>query len=138
MTTYDVQWGGNKRAAVTTVDELDQVIAEIEQQRGAGDTPFHVSIGVEDKDADPFEQGGLDVGIGHPDRAFAFWAGEGPGGYGQETGVPPTPEIIAFDLAGEWTQYYAEETQINAETAKVAAREYIATGRRPTCLEWTA
>ena len=131
-----MQWGGGRTAIVDTAEDLDQVLADIEHQRGAGGAPFQVSIAAADPDADPFDQETLQVGIGHPTHAFAFWSGEGDGGYAREPGFQPLPDSIAFDLGGQWTEYHPDETQVSAGLAKTAAREFVRTGARPRCVEW--
>jgi hypothetical protein len=135
MTTFELQWGGNNRALIKTVQELDNNVRDIEGQRGDGDAPFQIVIVVADDSIDPVGQEFLAIGVGHPERAFAFWAGEG-GGWGRESGVSPLTDEVPFDYCGQWTEFHPEQTCVMPETAKVAAREYIATGRRPTGLTW--
>jgi hypothetical protein len=138
MTTYSVEWGGNEPAIIGAVEELDELLEELADSTGDEGAPYAVSIAAvtADEAEHPFGPEGLQVGVGHPARAFVFWAGDDSSGYGHESGVASYSEGIGFDLGGQWTEYHPDETRVTAETAKAAAREYVTTGERPTCLEW--
>jgi hypothetical protein len=133
--TYELQWGASNRATISTAQEFDDIARGVETQRGHGDAPFQIVIVPTDRNTNQARRGFLAIGVGNPDRAFAFWAGEG-GGWGRESAVAPLTEELAFDYCGEWTQFYPDQTCVMPETAKAAAREYITTGRRPTGLTW--
>jgi len=110
-----------------TVAELDQVLDRISRDAEADKAPVVVDIFPTDGSA------GLQIGVGHPQRSFVFHVSYG---FGTDPTVAPWPQTIEFDYAGEPTDYQPEETRVAPGAARAAAREYITTRQRPTCLEW--
>jgi hypothetical protein len=80
----------------------------------------------------------LEIGVGHPERSFVVWLGPG-GGLGVEPAAPPWPEdapAIGFDYGGDAVFINADRGRVTPAAAREAAREFVRTGRRPTCIEW--
>jgi hypothetical protein len=80
----------------------------------------------------------LQIGVGHPHRAFALWLAP-DGGIGVDPGAEPWPdgaEDIAFDYGGDAVFVGADRGRVRPGAARAAAREFVTTGRRPTCLTW--
>ncbi|MBT8228366.1 MAG: hypothetical protein HKP61_18215 [Dactylosporangium sp.] len=89
------------------------------------------------EDAEFDELPGLEVGVGHPDRAFVhFTTADGLGsGHGAEPGAEPWPNTLAWDYSGQRTDYDPVKTRVTPAAARQAARQYVTTGQRPTCVE---
>ena len=135
MTTFEVQWDNGRRAvSVETVEGLDAVLDEIEQQRGPGGHAFVVDItNGEYRGKNPI---GLHMSVGHSLRARVFWIGPGDGiGYEPEV-TPWDGEPIAFDYGHLPTEEEPECLRVTPAKAREAAREFVATGQRPACLSW--
>lgn len=136
--TFEVWAGGVMRRIVASGAEVDTVLADISVLRGDDDAPFMVTILPIVPGADIDEISGLEVAVGHPERSVVHWTavtGHGSG-YGVEPGVPPWPEIIAFDYGNQISCYLPDQTRVTAQTGRLAARQYVTTGERPTCLQW--
>jgi hypothetical protein len=58
--------------------------------------------------------------------------------YARQPDLPPWNEPIGFDVYGNWHEHKPEETRVTPGLALEAAREYLRTGQRPTCVEWNA
>jgi hypothetical protein len=138
--TYVVTWSRDKRQPVASVAQLDAVLDEIASRSG------RYSVGIyrpEDLDnpVPPWEEpphGALELGVGDPDRSFVVFVGAG-GGVGTDPGMPPWPDgapDIAFDYGGDPVFCGPDRARVRPETARQAAREFVATGQRPTCLAW--
>jgi hypothetical protein len=129
--THTVSWGldeqtdDTNQAQVSNASELDRLLDTIEALRGDNGTPFAVTITA---DNDPDAHKAIQLGAGHPHRAFLLLYGE-PGGYAYQTDLPPWPEPIGFDLNGEATDYKPARTRITPETMRAAVHEYITTGQ---------
>jgi hypothetical protein len=136
---YDVWYGRHGREPVSSVTELDAVLDVVQRQRGDGGAPYAVTIVPAVEDAEFDELPGLQIGIGNDERAFVFFStADGHGtGYGFEPGTQEWSTILAWDYSGQWTDYEPAKTRITPATAREAARQYIATGRRPTCVQWS-
>jgi hypothetical protein len=122
---------------VQTVEELDTVLDRIERQRGTDGLPFVVDI-TDDREFVGFPVG-LHMSIGGQHRAKVFWNGTpaGGSGIGVEPGVSPWDgEPIAFDYGGMPTEETPDTLRVTPKAARQAAREFIETGQRPTCLTW--
>jgi Immunity protein Imm1 len=137
--TYLVGWGrddtqpsGQHETVVHDADELDAVLDRIER---AG-IPQLVDISPsDDAHAIPY---GLQIGVGTTDRSFAIYIGQPAGGVGYDPDLPPAPGSICFDAGGEPTDYPPGKLRLTPHQVRQAAREYVATGQRPTNLSWRA
>lgn len=138
MTSFLVEWGTDEANVerVATVDEFDAVLDRIEGLRDPGGLPFKVDISAEAAE-DAWPPQGMQVGLGHPRRARLTWFGEPASGDGYEPDVPPGDgERIDFSYGGIPTEENPAGVRVTPQTAREAAREYIRTGRRPTCVSW--
>lgn len=130
--TWIIEWGRDpqtSRVHTTTVagpDDLAVVLDDIE----AVGVPTAVSIYRDDDD------NGLQIGLGHPTHAWALII-EPRGGYASEPDVPEPNTSVEYDYNGEPTTY-RRQLRITPATARQLAREYVATGRRPTAVSWDA
>ncbi len=98
--------------------------------------PCGVAYGVQVHNSDA--SGSVMVGIGH-ERSFVDWLdNSGARESGSDPDVPAWPEPIGFDLYGNWHEYEPDDTRVSSDTARQAAREYVATGARPPCVGWQA
>lgn len=123
MTDVLVEWGRGHRAAVTTPAELDAVLDDVERQRGDFDTPYSVLIHRED-DANT----ALQIGIGHPERAFLLRL-ETDGDYVVDETLVELDEELAWDYGGVATEYPPEWTRVTPAAAREAARMYVRTAQ---------
>jgi len=140
VTTYSVSWGYDPHMtrSVQSAEELDAVLDEaVEAQDEDG---LHYVIDIVDPDTKHGEFDlplGLHMGVG-PKRAKVFWTGPGEN-IGYEPGVPPvTTDLPEFNYGGLPTEESPETVRVTPAVAREAAREFVTTGQRPTCLEWTA
>ena len=131
--TYLVTWGSDGERTVSTAEELSTVLDEVAPRRGKHGAPYLVGVYLDDGEEFP---PGVEVGLGHPDRAFVFNLGPG-GGYGYEPGLDAWPEDIVFDVGGQTADYHPDQTRLTPQAARQAALEYVRTGQRPTCVEWS-
>jgi hypothetical protein len=87
-------------------------------------------------------EGGLQLGLGHPHRAFVVWldaiaTGGGSGGsYGIDDNLEAWPEPIGFDCGLEVVEFKPAWTRVTPRQAMEAAREYMLTGVKPTFLRF--
>ncbi|MEV6596112.1 Imm1 family immunity protein [Actinoplanes sp. NPDC051346] len=135
MVTFKVQWdNGKKIIPVENVDQLDAALDRVAQERGPKGRVFVVDItNGEDFDAIPI---GLHMTVGHPVRNKVIWIGPGDG-IGCEPDVEPWHgEEIVFDYGHLPTEEPPEYLRVSPEKAREAAREFIRTNMRPTCLLW--
>jgi hypothetical protein len=141
--SYVVSWDGpseeepgrGNEVPVSTVDELDAVLDRVAAQATAEDLPYAVQV------HRPGRHGAVMFGIGHSVRSFLDWLDRGqPHGtadrYAVEPGVSAASEPVAFDFYGDWTEMPPERTRVTPLAARDAAREFVRTGGRPTCVEW--
>lgn len=135
--TYLIGWGrddsqptGQNEVAITTPEELDSVLDEIE----ATGRPYLVDITPADDDHDvPY---GLQIGVGPTPRSFAIYIGEPAGGIGYDLHLPAIDTSIVFDAGGEPTPYDPQRLRLTPDQARTAAREYVRTRQRPTYINW--
>ena len=127
--TYMVTWSPDRTREVTDVDGLEAVLDEITGQQ------HRLVVGVyQQRDG---RWVGMDIGVGHPERSFVFFNAR-DGGYGVESDLPEWDGDIVFDFGGQGTDYHPEETRVSAATAVQAARQWVMTGQRPTCVSFDA
>jgi hypothetical protein len=139
MERYTVAWGydeaadtGQLTAEVSTVDELDAVLDRVVTE--AGNRPQLLDIYPSDWSG--LVPPGLQLGLGHPERATMVYADSEGSTYALDPALPEWPESISFDYGGQWTELDPKRTRVTQSTARQATREFIETGQRPTCLEW--
>ena len=136
MTTFDVTWGGDATGGaekVTTVEDLDRVLDSITVTPGT--LPFSVAIIVPDVSRYPVT---LEIGVGHPERSFAYYIGPGDddAAWAFQPDLAPV-EGILIDYAGQATEVWPERSRVSIHAARDAARRFVATGgRRPDNLAW--
>jgi hypothetical protein len=137
---YLVLWGSDKEYQVSSVAELDEFLDQVTK---LGE-PYVVGVYPPDyrnSDTSPWDDppaGGLELGVGHPERSFLFWHGEG-GGWGHEPDLPPLADHeadIEFRHFNEVMYCGGERGRVRPATARQAARQYVETGQRPTAVEW--
>jgi hypothetical protein len=138
--SYVVTWGRGGRRSVSTVAELDAALDE------ATDPGVPRVVGIYppehfDGAASPWDEPlppALQIGVGHPDRAFVLWLAP-DGGVGVDPDVEPWPDgaaDIAFDYGGDPIFVGADRGRVGPASARAAAREFVASGNRPTCVGW--
>jgi hypothetical protein len=131
---FTLYWSLDKTARITTVEDLDIALTLVARSRRRAGGPYVIDLlpaGTRD--------GGLQLGIGHPERGFVLDlhpSGGGPGGYAVEPGVPAWPEPITFDCGREMVEFKPEWTRVTARAVIDAARCYVRTGAPPTSLRF--
>jgi immunity protein Imm1 of predicted polymorphic toxin system len=140
VTSFLVVWGSQDpsgdTAHVATVDELDQVLDRVGELRSQDGLPFLVSISPSEPGPDS-SASGLQVGFGHPGRGRLLYVGSPGGGLGYDPDLPAwAGEELSWDFGGVPTEDDAGTLRVTPEQARRAAREYVATGTRPTCVRW--
>jgi hypothetical protein len=135
---YVVLWDTGMKRMVADSDELVAALEGIEAQTVCG-LAYAVTIMPECAEAlSPFDDdfpGGLQIGVGHPERSFVYWLGDG-GGTAVEPGLPSGPDGVRFDYGGQPIFPAPEELRVRAVTAREMAREYVQTGQRPEGVGW--
>lgn len=123
--TFLVEWGLNSdtddvhERSITTEAELRNLLDEIERNA----TPTVVTIYPENEEHD-----GLQIGVGHPDRAFVFRV-TAHGGYDTQPNLGEWPARITFDYNGEPTDYAPADTRMTPDAARRAAYDYVRTAQ---------
>jgi len=120
---FTLHWGLRNSARIHCVDDLDTllaVLATVPGQHGAAHAVDLLPAGAVD--------GGLQIGIGHPHRAFVYDL-DGAG-YSIDAELDPWPEPIAFDCGYDVLDFKPAWTRVSPTTAVTAAREYVRTGGR--------
>ena len=125
-------WWGSKSREITDAGTAESVIGEAADRLFAdGVRGIAVRIG----DGEP-ERAPLRIYI---DRAAGRAAVSWQGAPGIESGVEADQPLIAEDdPAMPPVTIPAERARVRPGTAIRAAREYVETGQRPTCLDWHA
>jgi len=121
---FTVYWGLDSAARVGSVEELDTLLGRLARACRRR-TPYAVDLLPADA-----RDGGLQLGVGHPERSFVLSL-DRPGGYAVEPGVRPWPESIAFDCGYEVVEFKPEWTRVSARGAVDAACRFVRTGLRP-------
>jgi hypothetical protein len=125
---FTAYWGRDNSARICGQAELRELLMFLRAVPGRGGAPHAVDLlpaGV--------DEGGLQFGIGHPERAFVL-ALDGAGGYAVQPQLAPWPEPIAFDCGNEIVDFKPAWTRVTPEDAIRAAQEYVRTGLRPDWL----
>ncbi|NJC74139.1 hypothetical protein HC031_31160 [Planosporangium thailandense] len=135
---YTLHWGPDNARRITTVAELEGLLSFLATVRGRDGAPYGVDLLPAGATG-----GGLQLGIGHPHRAFVVWldavGGVGPGAggsYGIDDDLEAWPEPIGFDCGAEVVDFKPAWTRVTPRQALEAAREYMMTGARPTILRF--
>jgi len=130
-------WTGHTRTVATTA-EVNAALDEVTAQ-ASGALPLAVTVlPTGSEHLSPFDDDFpdcLEVGLGHPDRAFVRWIGDS-GGYGYEPDLEPGPAGLRFDYGGQPIHPEPHELRVNPLLARQAVEEFITTGKRPTHLHW--
>jgi hypothetical protein len=130
---YRVGWGGRTGTAeVYTAAELDEVLDRIHVP--AGELPYSVGIVIPDDSIFPAM---LEIGIGHPDRSFAYHVShDGDSAWAYQPELEPL-EGVTVNYAGTPTEIWPERARVTPGAARNAAREFVTTGgQRPSSLAW--
>ncbi|MFI6779836.1 Imm1 family immunity protein [Micromonospora sp. NPDC050276] len=124
---YSVYWGADNTAQVSAPADLDAVLDQVAAQGR------HIVDVVPDDNDDL----GLQIGVGHPDRAVLLVFGVG-GGYAYDARLAPWPEPIDYDQGGQVTTYVPAQTKLTPAKARHAAHHYLLTGTPPADLQLDA
>jgi hypothetical protein len=128
---YTLHWGRDNARRISTVADLEGLLSFLATLRGREGAPHGVDLLPAGAAA-----GGLQLGIGHPQRAFAIWLDDAA--YGIDDDLEAWPEPIGFDCGREVIDFKPAWTRVTPRLALQAAREYVLTGARPTCLRFDA
>jgi hypothetical protein len=129
---YTAYWGCDNSVRIYGQAQLRDLLAFLRSVPGRGGAPYAVDLlpaGVPD--------GGLQLGIGHPERAFVLALDDG-GAYAVQPHVAPWPEPIAFDCGNEVVDFKPSWTRVTPQDAIRAAYDYVRTGYRPAWLTFDA
>lgn len=135
--TYRIIWTGNNRV-VSSVAEVDAALDEAATASVASLPVVVTVLPAGSEHLSPFDDDfpdSLEVGIGHPDRGFVRWMGDG-GGYGYEPGLSPGPDGLRFDYGGQPVFPEPDELRVTPVATLQAVRDFISTGTRPAHLLW--
>jgi immunity protein Imm1 of predicted polymorphic toxin system len=129
MTDLMVWYDPDREPATTTSPEelralLDRIQADPEYQ----DIPTMAQI------AAPDGQRVLQIGLGRPDYSVMLWFDKISGEALVSVGLA-TDDDPAFDFGGTWDEF-ENGSAIPVTAALNAAREFAATGAKPTAIEW--
>jgi hypothetical protein len=124
-------WWGAKSRELADAGTAESVIGEA-ADRIFSDGPRGVVIRIGDG---PHEEAPLRICVDKAaGRAAVFWRGSP----GAESDVKPDePLVVQDDPKGPPMTVPIERSRVTPGTAIRAAREYVETGKRPTCLDWT-
>jgi len=150
---YTLHWGRDNARRISSVADLDGLLAFLATVRGREGAPHGVDLMPAGAVG-----GALQLGVGHPHRAFVVWldadaahrdtadspvpmldshvAIAAPGGYGIDDDLDPWPEPIGFDCGADVIDFKPAWTRVTPKAAVLAAREYVLTGTMPTCLRF--
>lgn len=139
MTEYELSWGSTDPAGgtekITTTAELDHVLDRVEQLRSTDGLPFLITV-TQLGSGDGVIEYGLQIGVGHPHRSRLLYVGPPAGGFAYNPDTPPWDSDISFDFGGIPTEDDPNHTRLTPNLARQAARQYVDTGQRPTCVSW--
>jgi hypothetical protein len=128
---YTLHWGRDNARRITTVADLDGLLSFLATLRGQEGAPHCVDLLPAGATG-----GGLQIGVGHHKRSFVIWLDDAA--YGIDEDLEAWPEPIAFDCGREVVDFKPAWTRVTPRVAVQAAREYMLTGTRPTCLRFDA
>jgi hypothetical protein len=138
--SYTVEWGrdesepdGHGLALVATQVELDATLDAITGRCAATGHLYVVHVYLtEDADGLP---AGVQIGIGHPERSFAYWLGD-EGGSAFIPDLPAGPAGLRFDYGGQPLYPTPAELRLRPTDARRVAEDYLRTGQRPKGVRW--
>jgi hypothetical protein len=141
MTTFTVEWGSTDPSGgartLTTVQELDALLDQVQNLRSIDGLPFRISI-LADGEYDEGLPVGIQTSLGHPQRASLLYLGPDGSGTAYDPGLPAWQgAAIDFDFGGIPTEEDSDQLTLTPEQARQVAREYVQTGRRPQSVSWT-
>lgn len=113
---------------VAGVSELDQLLDQVASNPDYREFPVLASIATGDDELV------LDILLGAPEFSFLVWH-EGFTDIQCSVGTLPQDPDLAFNFGGTRTDAY-QNCLIPIEQARAAAREFAATGARPTTVGW--
>jgi hypothetical protein len=143
---YILHWGPDNARRISSLADLEGLLSFLATIRGQEGAPYGIDLLPAGAAG-----GGLQLGVGHPHRAFAVWldSGQAPttgpggldmtfatGGYGIDDSLEAWPEPIGFDCGVEVIDFKPAWTRVTPRLAALAAREYVLTGAMPTCLRF--
>jgi ethanolamine utilization protein EutQ (cupin superfamily) len=120
---------GQEPARVSTVAELDELLDRLHADPAVRDAPPLVELVTAD------ESRALDVGLARPAYSVLLWHDDDADEVLASEGTIATDDDAAFNFGGTWT-HIPDRSAIAVDLARRAAREFLTTGRRPTCVEW--
>lgn len=139
MNIYHLEWGGwddAGSAAVSTVEELDAVLDQVAASRDADGYSYKVGVFADDAAVGPLPIG-LEITLGHPERASVLYIGPDGTGIGYHPDTPAWDgEPVWFNASGVPTDYGPDRLRLTPAQARHAAREFVRTGHRPTTVCW--
>ncbi|GIJ50020.1 hypothetical protein Val02_69060 [Virgisporangium aliadipatigenens] len=139
MSAYRVGWGEwdeHSQATVSTVDDLDTVLDRVAASRDEDGYGYKAGIFADGATFGPFPVG-IEITLGHPDRASVLYTGPEGVGIGYDPALPPWENgPLWFNYNGVPTDYVADRLRLTPTQARDAVREFVQTGKRPTNIEW--
>jgi hypothetical protein len=131
---YQVRSLVEPESSVATVKELDALldrVAAVPGESGAGHEVW-VFNWVGGKFL------GVQLGVGHPDRSFVHFNDASEQVFGYQPDVGYAAGYLAFDqvVGSSPLRHPPALTRVTPAAARLAAREFVTTGQRPTCLSW--
>src|SRR2546421_6066894 len=91
---YTLHWGRDNARRISSVADLEGLLSFLATLRGREGAPHGVDLLPAGAAG-----GGLQLGIGHPQRAFAIWLDDAA--YGIDDDLEAWPEPIGFDCGRE-------------------------------------
>jgi hypothetical protein len=138
--TYTVAWGlndtdpsGQNTITVSTVEDADAALDHLAALAAADGRPrmLHIYKGTWHQ-GDDTPRTSMQIVWGHPDRASLTWLADDDAGRAQDANLTPWPEPIGHDQ----DEIEPHHTRLTPATVREAVRQYVATGKRPTCTDW--
>ncbi len=127
QTGWTIQWqAGQEPVVVESEEQLLQLLADAEED--AAEQPLVVEIRSPDKAA-------LTIGLGQEASIATFASSVAPPYY-VSSGGPGHDEPLVFYRYGHWTEF-GSDAAISPDAAREAARRFVATGDRPSNIEWS-
>jgi Immunity protein Imm1 len=121
--TFTIGWKDGHATVATAAEAeaaLDRIVA-------SGDGPLLLHVAPDD--------GGdalIQMVWGDPERAMLTYTEDEFGGRAVEPGMPLAPRDLDYDYGS----IEPDRTRLSARMARAAVAEFVATGRRPTCVTW--
>ena len=138
MTPYVVAWGvdetsdtGQHTIEVSTPEELDATL-----DRAVSESEHPVLVDIYPADWTGLVPPGLQLGLGHPERAILVYADAEGSAYAMDPALPDWPESIAFEYGGQPSDVDPHRLRMTPKAARAGAREYVETGERPGGVAW--